>query len=397
MADDAHDADSPPAAPTPAGEGLSAAAKKVTKVVRRNRPAVVRGSKKSGSSILAALAKSHNDHLERTDQVFGQLAAVATTMSGKIGDLQHGQLNLKQGQLNLKQGQVELRQDVETVTQQFVEFTRTSKEDTKKREFRAGQRDLFLRYLPLLFDGSTGMIAWCPVGLNIATGEYRELVVLSLPVLERFFAVECPNKIDGASTKSFFTSPAMMRAPGLDYKDLINALLLTPFAFLAVGRSWNQMRSRNMDRFVVVEAEWFKQLLADIRLYMEDRPLVRNFMGGGHLPNYKVDGVAYGFMQASNTDKSTGYITQIYRSIPLDRKMMMPVMGQAWWKKLYNPMIASFFDIPEDMIGVHHVVGSVVDPSSADVKTHAVSITKYRKRQRDEQARKEKRKASRSS
>lgn len=173
------------------------------------------------------------------------------------------------------------------------------------------------------------MIAWCPVGLTIETGEYRELVVLSLPVLERFFAEECTNKIDRASTKSFFTSPAMMRAPGLDYKDLINALLLTPFAFLAVGPKWNQMRSRNLDRFVVVEAAWFKQLLADIRLYMEDRPLVRNFMAGGRLPSYKVDGVDYGLMQASNTDKSTGNITQIHRSIPLDHKMMMPVVGQA--------------------------------------------------------------------
>lgn len=95
MADDAHGADSPPAVPTPAGEGPSAAAKEVAKVVRRNRPAVVRGSKKIGPSILAALAKSHTDHLESTHQLFRQLANVATAMSGKIGVLQQGQLTLK--------------------------------------------------------------------------------------------------------------------------------------------------------------------------------------------------------------------------------------------------------------------------------------------------------------
>lgn len=247
--------------------------------------------------------------------------------------------------------------------------------------FNAGLRGQFLPYAHHWFDGSTGNNCICPAEITDHEGRDRELVVFSIPALERFYSEECPNKIDGITTRSFFTGRDFRRASGLNYKDCIEALLRTGFKFLSVGPGWNQERKRNMERFVFVEGDWYKKLLADICTEIPDRPLVRDFIQGGRSPNYKQDGVDFGFRQVSETNQSTGKIVQIGgRSISSSDKKKCVVQGQAWCKEWYTEFVADLFGVPSDMAGVHHVASSGLDTSSAPVMTHRNALKLYQKR-----------------
>lgn len=328
---------------------------------------------RAASDAIARLAEHQLRRDEQNEKMFGQLAEIAQGFSSEIVNLGRSIVDLKKG---AKEGEERLHSRVDGVQQELKEL----RAEATTSEFRQGLRLHYLPYLPLGFDGRTGNNLWCPVSFTDHNGIDRELVVLSLPCLSRFYAEECPNHIDAQTTMSFFMGPAMKRAPGLDYKDIINGLLLTGFSFLAVGKRWNQMRARNTARFVFVEAAWFKQLLAAIDTHFPDRPRVRDFVNGGKAPNYKADGVDYGFWQASPTDMSTGNIVQIAQTIPLLRKRMLPVMGETWVREWYTPMIAKFFDIPDDLVGAHHVVGSELDTGSGPVKLHRDALTDYKRR-----------------
>ena len=301
--------------------------------------------------------------------------------------LQAGQHVLQQGQRANQQSIDNLTTNVnhvasnltgrlDSMENRFGEFSRTS----ANLDFRRGPRGQFLPYIHHLFDGSTGNNAVCPVAFTDHKDLERELVVISLAATERFFCEECPNKIDGQTTRSFFTGPDFLRAAGLDYKDTIRIYLLTGFKFLAVGPAWNQERARNTQRVVIVEGKWYKQLLADIAREMPDRPLVRDFIQGGRSPNYRNDGVDYGFRQVSKTDKSTGRIVQISKVIPFEQKKKMVVVGEPWVRDWYTPFVADLFGIPSDMVGVRHAVSSVMDTTSAAVGEHRDAIAKYKVR-----------------
>lgn len=318
-----------------------------------------------------------NKTMEDNGTAIGELARAAGQLSSQIVGVQRGQLEINKTQVEMHQGQIEINGRIDSVTNDFNAFVRRS----VTNDFKAGLRGAFLPYIHMGFDGSTGNNFFCPASFTDHTGVDRELCIISLPLAVRFFGEECPGKIPAATTQSFFLSPHFIRAAGLDYKDIINGLLLTGFAFLAVGPKWNQMRLRNTSRFVFVEAAFFMKLLKDTDMHFPDRPRNRSdLVHGGHRPNYKVDGVDFGFKEASRTDKSTGPIVQIRQTIPLERKRTMAVLGEAWVKEWYNPMVAKFFDIPDDVVGVHHVISSVVDSTSALVKSHTEAIGDYKRR-----------------
>lgn len=319
--------------------------------------------------------------IRANDSAIGDLVQAASHLSSQIVDLRQGQLDIKSGQVEVQRSQHELRQEfngrIDAQNLQFNSFVRTSVTNA----FKSGLRGQFLPYLHLGFDGSSGNNFYCQVSLTDHTGADRDLVCFSIPSATRFYGVECPQKIPMETTQSFFLSPEFIRAGGLNYKDIINGLMLTGFGFLAVGPKWNQMRMRNTARFVFVEAAFARKLLDDIDEHMPDRPRVRrDLTHGGTTPNYKLDGNDFGFRQQSRTDKSTGHIIQVRQTIPYERKKMMPMLGEPWVREWYTPGVAKFFRIPEEEIGVHHVVGSVLDPNSAIVKTHAQGFADFRQR-----------------
>lgn len=343
---------------------------------------------------------------------FQSLCHVAGELSGQIVGVQQGLIGVQQGivgvqqgQLKIQQGQLRMQQDIhqnqnemngriDSVTTEFNAFVKTC----ATNNFTSGLRGTFFPYLHHGFHGASGNNFYCPFSITDHMGEYRELVAISLPCAGKFYNEECPAHVALTTTTSFFLSPFFVRAERLDFKDIISGVLLTGFSMLAVGPKWNQMRLRNTAKFVIVEAAFMKKLLQDIDIHIPDRPRNRSDFvhGGGHTPNYKVDGVDYGFRQASRDDKSTGRIVQICQTIRLERKRMMPVMGEAWVQEWYTPMVADFFDIPADMVGVHHVVSSVVDRTSALVKKHSVAIGEYRKRSSQSASRKKRSKKARS-
>lgn len=327
---------------------------------------------------------------------FKSLCVVAGDLSGDIVEVQQGIVSVQQGQLEIKKGQLQMRQDmhqgqteihgrIDSVTTKFNAFVKTC----ETNNFTSGLKGMIYPYVHHGFHGASGNNFFCPFAFTDHAGLYRELCAISLPNAGKFFLEECPAKIPVDTTTSFFLSPTFIRATGLNYKDIINGLLLTGMAFLAVGPGWNQMRLRNTAKFVFVEAAFMKNLLRDIDNHIPDRPRSRSdFVHGGHVPSYKVNGVDFGFRQASREDKSTGPIVQIRRTIPPERKKQMPVMAEAWVQEWYTPMVAQFFNVPHDMVGVHHVNSSVVDPTSDLVKKHAQAIGEYRRRQSASAARK---------
>jgi len=328
--------------------------------------------------------------LEDNEEVIGTLARAAKKLSDQIVGVHQGLVGVQQTQVEMQQdihrGRVEMNGRIDSVTTAFNDFVKTSATNT----FVGGLRGTYLPYLHHGFHGPSGNNFFCPVEIEDHKGAQRALCVISLPCAGTFYLKECGLQLSVATTNSFFLSPFFVRAEGLNYKDVIEALLLTGFGFLAVGPQWNQMRVRNTERFVIVEAAFMKKLLGDIDAHIPNRPRNRSDFvhGDGRTPNYKVDGVDYGFRQESTEDKSTGRIVQIGRSIPLERKILMPVMGEAWVAEWYTKAVAEFFEIPEDMRGVRHVVSSVVDPESALVKKHAEAIREYRKRKSRSSSRK---------
>lgn len=278
-----------------------------------------------------------------------------------------------------------VRDEVKNAREEFM----TIQKENKAFRFVDGRE--CMQYLPLLFDGRTGNNGWCPLVIEDHNGQERHLVVMSIPALVRFFSEECPHKMDPATTTSMFTGPIFPRASGLNYGDMIEALLLAGFAFLGVGPKWNQNRKANMARFTFIEASWFKAFLADIYKYFPERPRVRNFNKGEKLPNYRLDGHDFAFRQQSRSNYSTGHIVQIQQSIELSFKVRMSVQGEAWWKESYEK-VSDVCDIPEDEVGKYHVVAGVVDKSCDDVVSHGQAIQYYRKRKNHQEAKKRARK-----
>lgn len=312
-----------------------------------------------------------------------------------IESLSKNALTVQDGQRRLQEGQIRNQHAISGLTSslnhvagtlharidRMEEDRKASEKKRENAEFRSGPRGQILLYLHHFFDGSTGNNCICPVTFVDHAGLNRELVVQSLPATERFFTEECPNKMDPLHVRSYFTSSDMKRALGLDYKDFITALLLSGFKFLAVGPGWNQERKRNTERFVIYEAEWYKSLLDRVAREMPDRPMKRDFIHSGRLPNYRNDGVNYGFLIDDDDDKSTGRIVQVSKSFSSEEAKSMVVQGQPWVAEWYTSFVARLFGQPSNMIGVCHIISSCVDATSGPVETHEKASSEYRARQ----------------
>lgn len=311
-----------------------------------------------------------------------------------------GQSELRQGQLSNQRVIKSLATSLQTTKDELTTSLNTvadnltsrlvaveeqqvkSARQTANADFKRGMRGHILPYMHHLFDGRDGNSALIPVELTDHRGLERELCCFYLPAAERFFAEECQNKIDAMTVRSFLTGPDFIRATGLNYQDVINIFLLTGFKFLAVGKGWNQERKRNTERVVIVEGKWYKQLLADIDREMPDRPKVRDFVQGGRMPNYRNDGVDYGFRRVSNVNTSTGNIVQIGGPLSHEKAKKCVVIGEPYVQEWYTPFVKDLFGVPRNKVMEHHIVSSAYDPTSAAPIGHEVAAKKYRMRKK---------------
>lgn len=296
----------------------------------------------------------------------------------------------------------EFREEMKLVRKEVKDGNRDSAATSLQTEFRSGPGRKYLPYAHHWFDGATGNNCICPVSFTDHNRRERELVILSVALMTKFYIEEVNDSSSKDEVLSFIKGETFVRATGLSYKDVVKGLLLTGFKFRAVGRGCNQMRRENMARFVLVEAEFYKELLGDVKKYFPRRPLTRDFIMGGRAPNYRVDGTDYGFL-VTETDQSTGYITQISRSISAQQKTTMVCMGEPFVKEWYTPLFGKLFDVPAEMLGKYHITSSVIDPSGKPVKCHRQAQADYirrqenkknsadlRKRKREEKSRDEK-------
>lgn len=134
-----------------------------------------------------------------------------------------------------------------------------------------------------------------------------------------------------------------------------------------------------------MEAAWFMDLLSKIDVEFPERPRVRNFQPVCKTSRYNNDGFGFGFRKCIDTDKSTGSIVQLGgKEISAERARTLPVIGEPWVQEWYTRIVGKVFGVPADMLGVRHVVGSVLDANSATVRTHAFGVEDYWRRRKNQ-------------
>lgn len=263
-----------------------------------------------------------------------------------------------------------------------------SRSEDKRASFRdgnGGDRQRLFPFLHLLFDPQSGNNSWVPVCITDSMARERDVVVLCLPSIFRFCAQECPYPTSSDVAQSSILNMTLFPvSAGLTYEDMIKAYIQSGFAFRSVGEKWANNRIIN-NRFRIVDAVDFKATLDKIGTHFDDRPQVRNFLGGRKVPNYKSEGMLLGYKNGIN--KSTGWIPQIRQTISWDVKKTLPVLGQEWVTTWYTPSIGRFFDIPPALLGKHHIVQGVLDMSTT-VKSYIKGHAGYHKRQKKQQRKK---------
>jgi len=232
---------------------------------------------------------------------------------------------------------------------------------------------LFWQVLPLLFNGSTGHCAWVPVTYTHSDDTERDVVVVSLPMVEYMccshFDDVVRNKEEiGTILKSGI--PRIILEEGkMSMKDFINIISKTPFRPYAHGIKKASVTGNNVHRYYIVDSVKWKKLLEDISAHFPDRPL--KLPTGFEFKKMDLTTMTqrWSIVAHSPGNDSTSSIPSLAGKIlTLRDREGCPSIGIPWWKEAYRSGSTKFFGIP-DTDEFHHINSGVYDESSKTVRS----------------------------
>jgi len=258
------------------------------------------------------------------------------------------------------------------VVKEDVKELQNQMSEMKTKSISANDGDVFLRFFPVLCDGSSWRCGWVPVYHSVGGVTYR-LLVVCLAYLERYFSQECPVRKTPAETKAFFTTklPLHDRLPYAHHQSVLAHC--TPFTSNSTSATagFGSSQAINRSKFVFLKFLPMKEKLQEVYRLMDDVPTTRVEDVDDKFVSYKMYGQTWKFTERSKRDTSTTPIRAFgSRNISPQLKKFMLAMDFSWTDKNYDQAKVDFFGIPPEWVGKRHVVCGRFDRNSAVVQTH---------------------------
>ena len=231
---------------------------------------------------------------------------------------------------------------------------------------------LFWQVLPLLFNGSTGHCAWVPVTYTHSDNTERDVVVVSLPMVEHmccaYFDDVVRNKEEISTILKSGIPRIILDEGKMSMKDFLHIMSKTPFRPYAHGIKKASVTGNNVHRYYIVDSRKWKKLLEDINSHFPDRP--RKLPTGFECKKMDLTTMTqrWSIVAHSPGNDSTSNIPSLAgKVLTMKDREGCPAIGIPWWKEAYGSGSRKFFDMPytEDL---HHINSGVYDEESKSVR-----------------------------
>lgn len=339
---------------------LAASSIKTDEVVRHNRVDL-----SNVRTLMEEAIINQNEFRQTAVSRFNEFDSKMNTVDGKVDtvDSKVDTVDSKVGTVDSKVDKVDSK--VDTVNAKVDDMYMVMKRDQEQKRRVDVNDKHYLPGLASLFNTKTGVCAWCPVEHTHHNTTY-EVVVLCMPLLLWYNGKGRPDaKLPEITTRAYFMQ--IDPHPEIPYQAFCAILEQTPFK----PRQVNKQESWNRTNFLMVPLQtWKKMELRSEKTYpARHRTLSverKKHQSFGHFGN----NIAYTQCAPDNT--STGFYQPFNRSFTVGEKALTPSMARTWTKEMLDkPAIRTFFDIPEELRGMCHIVGGKLQREK--VQTYAAA------------------------
>lgn len=229
--------------------------------------------------------------------------------------------------------------------------------------------DKVLPYIPVLFNGDTGVCGWVPVGCEV-NGHYGTVVIVSAVAIEWILQSEGVVVETDAILECLRENLIVMQ-PSTDM--FVQMMLCTPFKVVVRG---GVPIGAEQSGILIVPSESFKKFLGAIRAHYFSRP-DRITAKVGKFLKWSI-GQRYAMTKEWRGLGDSRPVAELHGStLSYEERSRVPSFGIPWWKELYSRGAQEFFGLHGSV--VKHVARGEFCPQSVDVVPFADFVRSYMK------------------